>query len=309
MPVNCEPFEPMTFDIDLDCCIAKILCNGLVKYAFNLGTTKIVETGVSSYRISDGIDSWSIPSDQGGSYASDIAALWDAICICRSSGTLGEANLDRELVETCYDAIQNGTGYSIGDKITRVMILDVTTDPSTVESSIYINKTTGSAITGVLGDFQVCTGSGTCLDPVYVYDYRQPYCFNGQTVFRGVDVCTGNDPVYYDAVGNTVDVGSSSPTWGGCPLVGLITTGAVTVLNTDAAQSPLPDNTKKWSVKNDGATDLAISFDGGATYPLIVYLSTGIVSFGDGNSIVQSGGANIVFDGSGTSKYSIWWEV
>lgn len=71
---------------------------------------------------------------------------------------MGEANLDRELVEICYDAIGADTGYSIGDKITRVMILDVTTDPSTIESSIYINKTTGSAITiGDLDDLQVCT--------------------------------------------------------------------------------------------------------------------------------------------------------
>lgn len=307
--LNCEPFEPMTFDIDTTCCIAKVLCDGLVKFAFNLSTTTIIDTNGGGYRIQDGVNTpWNIPSSEANSYASDIAALWDAICICRSSGTLGEANLDRELVETCYDAVQNGTGYSIGDKITRVMILDVTTDPSTIESSIYINKTTGSAITGVLADFQVCTGSGTCLDPVYTYDYRQPYCWNGQTVFRGVDACTGNDPVYYDASGNVVDVGSDVPFFGGCPLVGFNTINAVTVLNDDSGQSPLPDHTKKFSVKNDGATDLNVSFDGGATFPLKIYSTTGIVSFGDGNSIIVDGGTNVVFAGSVTSKYTVWWE-
>lgn len=305
--LNCEPFEPMTFDIDTTCCIAKVLCNGLVKFAFNLTTTTIIDTNGGGYRIQDGIETWSIPSNEANSYASDIADLWDAICICRSSGTLGEANLDRELVETCYDAVQNGTGYSIGDKITRVMILDVTTDPSTIESSIYINKTTGSAITGVLADFQVCTGSGTCLDPVYTYDYRQPYCWNGQTVFRGVDACTGNDPVYYDAAGNVVDVGPDSPSFGGCPLVGLTTINAISYLNNNTANAPVPEFAKKVSIKNDAATDLEVSFDDGATYPLIVNQGTGIVSFGDGHSLLTPNAFR--FRGSVTSKYSIWWEL
>ena len=307
MPVNCEPFEPMTFDIDLDCCIAKILCNGLVKYAFNLGTTKIVETGVSSYRISDGIDSWTIPSDQGGSYASDIAALWDAICVCRSSGTLGEANLDRELVEICYDAIDSGTGYTIGDRITRVMILDVTTDPSTVESSIYINKFTGSAISPDLADLQVCTALGDCATPLYNISAMEPFCFNGVTVYGKRPCSPEEDPVYYDWQGNVVS-GVSSPTYGGCPLEGLVTPGAISYLNDAAVKNPVPELAKKVSIKNDAATDLEVSFDDGVTYPLIINLATGIVSFGDGHSVIYAATA-LKFRGTVTSKYSIWWEV
>ena len=242
--LNCDPFEPMTFDIDTTCCIAKVLCNGLVKFAFNLPTTTIIDTNGGGYRIQDGIETWSIPSNEANSYASDIAALWDAICICRSSGTLGETNLDRELVETCYDAVQNGTGYSIGDKITRVMILDVTTDPSTIESSIYINKTTGSAITGVLADFQVCTGSGTCLDPVYTYDYKQPYCWNGQTVLGALMLVQVTIQFIMMQAETLLTLDQMFLFFGGCPLVGFNTINAVTVLNDDSGQSPLPDHTK-----------------------------------------------------------------
>ena len=308
MPVNCEPFEPMTFDIDLDCCIAKILCNGLVKYAFNLGTTKIVETGVSSYRISDGIDSWSIPSDQGGSYASDIAALWDAICICRASGTLGEANLDRELVEICYDAIADGTGYTTGDKITRVMILDVTTDPSTIESSIYINKTTGSAISPDLADLLVCTGSGTCVNPIYTFDYRRPYCDlnTHTTVWRGIDPCT-DGPAFYDEAGNIlVGVDENYVMAGVCPVKTNGGLDGITILNDDTVYTVPWTAVNAISFKNDGATDLELSFDGGATYPLKIYSTSGVVRFGSDTSIIQS--LSIKCKGTLTSKYLVWWE-
>lgn len=306
--LNCEPFEPMTFDIDTTCCIAKVLCNGLVKFAFNLTTTTIIDTNGGGYRIQDGIETWSIPSNEANSYASDIAALWDAICICRSSGTLGEANLDRELVETCYDAVQNGTGYSIGDKITRVMILDVTTDPSTIESSIYINKTTGSAITGVLADFQVCTGSGTCLDPVYTFDYRYPYCDlqTHTTVWRGIDSCT-DGPAFYDEAGNPlVGVDENYVMAGVCPVKTLGSQDGITILNDDTVKTIPPYPANRISFKNDGATDLEISFDGGGTYPLKVYSTSGIISFGSDTSEIQQN--SIKCKGSVTSKYLIWWE-
>jgi hypothetical protein len=304
----CDPFEPMTFDIDVTCCIAKVLCNGEVKMAFNLGTTTIVETN-GGYRINDGISVWSIPSDQAGSYSADIAALWDAICICRSSGTLGEANLDRELVEICYDAIGADTGYSIGDKITRVMILDVTTDPSTIESSIYINKTTGSAITiGDLADLQVCTGSGTCVDPIYVYDYRHPFCLiaTHETVYRGIDACTDGS-AYYDYFGNFLaGVSDSDVVDGACPVRQLAIFDGITILNdnTEYAQ-PLPD-LNKISFKNDGATDLEISFDNGATWPLKIYSTSGVISFG-GEQLRSYAGV-LKYKGSVTSKYLVWWE-
>lgn len=307
--LNCEPFEPMTFDIDTTCCIAKVLCDGLVKFAFNLSTTTIIDTNGGGYRIQDGVNTpWNIPSSEANSYASDIAALWDAICICRSSGTLGEANLDRELVETCYDAVQNGTGYSIGDKITRVMILDVTTDPSTIESSIYINKTTGSAITGVLGDFQVCTGSGTCIDPVYTFDYRQPYCdlSTHTTVWRGIDPCT-DGPAFYDESGNPlVGVDENLVMAGVCPVKTLGIQDGITILNDDTVKTIPPYPANRISFKNDGATDLEISFDGGGTYPLKVYSTSGIISFGSDTSEIQQN--SIKCKGSVTSKYLIWWE-
>lgn len=309
MPVNCEPFEPMTFDIDTTCCIAKVLCDGLVKFAFNLSTTTIIDTNGGGYRIQDGVNTpWNIPSSEANSYASDIAALWDAICICRATGTLGEANLDRELVETCYDAVQNGTGYSIGDKITRVMILDVTTDPSTIESSIYINKTTGSAITGVLGDFQVCTGSGTCLDPVYTFDYRYPYCDlqTHTTVWRGIDSCT-DGPAFYDEAGNPlVGVDENYVMAGVCPVKTLGIQDGITILNDDTVKTIPPYPANRISFKNDGATDLEISFDGGGTYPLKVYSTSGIISFGSDTSEIQQD--SIKCKGSVTSKYLIWWE-
>lgn len=298
MPVNCEPFEPMIFDIDLDCCIAKVLCNGLVKYAFNLGTTTIVETGVSSYRIDDGITSWSIPSDQGGSYASDIAALWDAICVCRSSGTLGEANLDRELVEICYDAIADGTGYTTGDRITRVMILDVTTDPSTIESSIYINKTTGSAITGVLGDFQVCTALGDCATPLFNISAMEPFCWNGVTIYGKRPCAPEEDPVFYDWQGNTVDVGSETPTYGGCQIMErvngvdqnfhLVSAATTNATNIKASAGKVTG----WNIYNSNAVARKLAFhndSGSPTAGASVYFSVIIPALSSNNISIPAG--------------------
>lgn len=56
----------------------------------------------------------------------------------------GGGGADHELVNTDYQAIANGVGYSIGDSITRTLIIDTPT--GTVVTTIWWNNTTGLQI-------------------------------------------------------------------------------------------------------------------------------------------------------------------
>ncbi len=59
---------------------------------------------------------------------------------------LAVANKDKELVNEEYKAINNGTGYNLGDYITRTDVIDTSSSPIATVGQIWFNKTQQSVI-------------------------------------------------------------------------------------------------------------------------------------------------------------------
>lgn len=73
---------------------------------------------------------------------------------------INAGGLDVELVQTCMKAVTAGTGFSIGDIVTRNIFYDVTVDPAVIVSTGYYNETTGLELVPAnveAGTFEDCT--------------------------------------------------------------------------------------------------------------------------------------------------------
>lgn len=141
--------------------------------------------------------------------------------------------------------------------------------------------------------------TGTCDSPVYTLENRQYYCFQGITVYRSK--CDG---LFYDLNNQAQEVNEGEYQEGAC---GFGTPSAITYNSDTVANHPWPSLVRKISFKNDAATDLEISFDSGASYPFKIYLSSGIISFGDFKNYMDISLWRV--RGVGASKYLVFWEV
>jgi hypothetical protein len=63
----------------------------------------------------------------------------------------------RTIVQASYDVITNGTGYTVGDVVLRINIINENTTPVTV-TSVWLNATTGAVITPTLAHLQEAGG-------------------------------------------------------------------------------------------------------------------------------------------------------
>lgn len=141
--------------------------------------------------------------------------------------------------------------------------------------------------------------TGTCESPVYTLENRQYYCFQGTTVYRSE--CDG---LFYDLEDQALEVNEGEYQEGAC---GFGTPSGITYNSDTTANHPWPNSVRKINFKNDAATDLEISFDSGASYPFKIYLTSGIIAFGDGKNFMDLSLWRV--RGVGASKYLVWWEI
>jgi hypothetical protein len=88
--------------------------------------------------------------DQG---SGTVTVLWtapDGTTAAPGAGLRPLSTLDRDVTQALFDATSGGTGYSPGDLLARVLIIDANVSPANL-TAIWVNLTTGAVIASPTG--------------------------------------------------------------------------------------------------------------------------------------------------------------